>query len=1446
LNKIIEPKYLLISDSFVNWKILLLFCVSKYLISLFLKDTSLGGLAIKCVTRCIYGVLLLKYPFYFLSEFVLSVSIESTITLFSHLQKLFEILPQVKHCDLIRFKQRLINLKKTIIKDAGQYSSKELVNMALSAQQIKLVEQIQFNILRSIQDKQQKIIALPKITYPDGLPISDNAAQISATIKANQVVIIAGETGSGKTTQIPKICLELGRGVNGLIGHTQPRRIAARTVANRIAEELGTKVGEQVGYKVRFNDQVSERSYIKLMTDGILLAEMQKDRLLRQYDTIIIDEAHERSLNIDFILGYLKEILVKRPDLKLIITSATIDPQRFAKHFASKTGVLAPIIEVSGRTFPVEMRYRPLNDRVVSDGEEHSSQDVDVISGILSAVDELSDCGQGDILIFLNGEREIRDTAAALNTANLRHTHILPLYARLTVSEQNQIFKSHSGRNIVLATNVAETSLTVPGIKYVIDPGTARISRYSYRTKVQRLPIEPISQASANQRSGRCGRVSEGVCIRLYSEDDYKSRAEFTDPEILRTNLATVILQMHALDLGDIANFPFVESPDNRNITDGIRLLEEIAAVESVDNADKVGIKGKVSSTATQLTTSGRLLAKFPIDPRLAKMVVTAIEFGCIEQILVIVSALSIQDPRERPHEKQQLSDEKHNRFKNKNSDFISLLNLWQYISQQQQDLTQNHFRKLCQREFLSYVRLREWQDIFSQLKRTLKEQKITLTSIDYRFSMPATQQNQEASSAIDKAKESEQDASLTPVHQALLSGLLSHIGQQDENREYKGARGMKFFIFPGSALTKKSPKWLMSAELVETSRLFARMNAKIDPLWLEPLAQHLVKRNYSEPHWEKKQGAVMAFEQVTLYGLSIVSKRKINFNTIEPHTCREIFIREALVNGDCAIKEKFLSKNQQLVENIEALEQKARRRDFLIDEQHLVNFYSDKLPDTIVCQRSFLAWWKQAKQENGQLLDFSKAFLLNESIGELSAIEYPDFWQQESIILPLTYHFSPGDVDDGISVIVPIALLNQVQEFGFDWLIPALREELVIALIKALPKTLRRNFVPAPNYAEACLAAMPAEQGSLQEALAKQLLRMTGVRLPEDAWHDITLPVHLTMNFHVVDDKGNILKQGRDLNELKAELQGKVKASIKQVAEKGIEQADLTQWSFDELPKGYEKKVANITIKAFPALVDNKSSVSIELFEQEQHAQEAMIKGISRLILLNIPTPLKYLQENLPNKAKLGLYFNPFGSINELLQDCIQGACLYLVQQFSQHQNNEQLPRTEKQFVQCCDYVRAEIADCVLAAAIKVERALSLRHEVTKKMKGSVPLNVIQSHGDIKQQCEQLIFKGFVSASGLSKLDDITRYLQGMLRRLDKLPIDPNQDRLKLIEVNKVNDTFQTIMSKQRKDKPVERDLFATRWLIEELRISLFAQNLGTSAPISVKRILNHLKGFS
>lgn len=1320
------------------------------------------------------------------------------------IKSLFEKLHTVKLSDKARIKKRLHGIKK----------------ITSQAKQTRALTQIAEAIEQSASNKQWRITHLPQVTYPESLPVSQNVEHIAKAIQDNQVVIIAGETGSGKTTQIPKICLELGRGIDGIIGHTQPRRIAARTVANRIADELNSKLGNAVGYKVRFNDQVSEQSYIKLMTDGILLAEMQKDRLLRQYDTLIIDEAHERSLNIDFILGYIRQILPKRPDLKVIITSATIDPERFAKHFANVNGDLAPIIEVSGRTFPVEMRYRPLNEM----GDEQEG-DVDIISGILNAVDELSHEGSGDILIFLNGEREIRDTARALEKAQLRHTNILPLYSRLTVSEQNLIFKPHSGRNIVLATNVAETSLTVPGIKYVIDPGTARISRYSYRTKVQRLPIEAISQASANQRAGRCGRVSSGICVRLYSEEDFVGRPEFTDPEILRTNLATVILQMLALDLGAISDFPFVQPPDNRNINDGVRLLEELAAISSQQGT-------------VQLTKIGRVLSKFPIDPRLAKMILTAVDLGCIEQVFIIVSALSIQDPRERPHEKQQAADEKHSRFKDKQSDFISLLKLWHYINLQQKLLTNNQFRKLCQKEFLSYIRIREWQDIYSQLTHTLRELKIPMSRLALNFDddsfISASSHEQNVPN-----KKPEQSGQIDIIHQALLSGLLSHLGQQDENREFKGARGSKFFIFPGSALAKKPPKWLMAAELVETSRLFARMVAKIDPAWLESLAEHLVKRSYSEPHWEKKQGSVMAFEQITLYGLIIVGKRKINFNKIEPDTCRDIFIREALVNGDCAIRESFLKDNQKLVHEVELLEQKARRKDFLIEEQQLVDFYKDKLPETVICQRSFLAWWKKQKQTHGKLLHFTKAFLLKEDAVVLSDNAYPETWRQGSLTLPLTYHFSPGEVDDGISVLIPVGILNQVENSGFDWLIPALRLELVTALIRGLPKSLRRNFVPAPNYAQACVAAISESHGSLIEAIEKQLLRMTGVRLPDDAWQGVELVPHLSMNFKIVNEHGKLLKQGRNLDQLKNSLQGKVQASIKKVADKGIERKDIVQWDFNKLPKSYEKKMANITIKAFPALVDHKNTVAIELFEHEVLAEQAMLDGISRLILLSIPSPVKYLQEKLPNKAKLGLYFNPFGSITELLDDCILAGCQYLVKSYGD------LPRTESDFNRCKEHVRAELADCVLASAIKVERVLNLTHEVRKKMKGRLSLDVVQAHGDIKEQLESIIFKGFVTKAGHQRLDDIARYLKAIQRRMGKLQIDANQDRLKMIELAKVQSALAETIAIQPKGQPLNTELMDCSWMIEEFRVSLFAQNLKTAYPISAKRILNYLKEY-
>ncbi|MFR2695773.1 MAG: ATP-dependent RNA helicase HrpA, partial [Proteus mirabilis] len=876
----------------------------------------------------------------------------------------------------------------------------------------------------------------PKIVYPENLPVSQKKEAIYNAIKDNQVVIIAGETGSGKTTQIPKICLELGRGVKGYIGHTQPRRLAARSVAERIAHELNTTLGESVGYKVRFSDHVGDNTLVKLMTDGILLAELQQDKLLLQYDTIIIDEAHERSLNIDFILGYLKQLLPKRPDLKVIITSATIDPERFSKHFNQ-----APIIEVSGRTYPVEVRYRPI-------GGDALDSDKDMTEGIIDAIDELSRESAGDILIFMSGEREIRDTAEALNKLQLRHTEVLPLFARLSNSEQNRIFQPHTGRRIILATNVAETSLTVPGIKYVIDTGYARISRYSYRTKVQRLPIEPISQASADQRKGRCGRVSDGICIRLYSEDDFISRAQFTDPEILRTNLASVILQMTSIGLGDISGFPFVQAPDKRNIQDGVRLLEELGALqEGTDN------KG-----AYRLTPMGKQLAQLPIDPRLARMVLEARKYGAVRELMVITSALSIQDPRERPMDKQQASDEKHRRFQDKDSDFLSLLNLWDYLKTQQKELSHSQFRKHCRQEFLNFMRVREWQDVYTQLRQVVKELGFPINS---------------------------QPADFKSIHVALLSGLLSHIGQKDSDKqEFTGARNARFAIYPGSGLFKKPPKWTMVAELVETSRLWGRIAARIEAEWIEPIATHLVKYHYSEPHWSKAQGAVMANEKVTLYGLPIVASRLVNYGKIDPLLCRELFIRHALVEGDWQTRHAFFRENLKLRTEVEELEHKSRRRDILVDDETLFTFYDQRIPQDVISTRHFDKWWKIAQKNSPDLLSFEKSMLIKEDAKRVSALDYPNYWHQDNLKLRLTYQFEPGTAADGVTVHIPLPILNQVKDEGFDWQIPGIRHELVVALIKPLPKPIRRNFVPAPNYASAFLERVVTPEGELLDKL--------------------------------------------------------------------------------------------------------------------------------------------------------------------------------------------------------------------------------------------------------------------------------------------------------------------------------------------------------------------------
>lgn len=1295
----------------------------------------------------------------------------------SEFTALSQKLNQLTLHDKLRFQRRIQGAKK--IKNAQVLST--------------VIGEIDTEIMAAMQFIEKRRSVLPIINYPENLPVSQKKQEIMTAIRDNQVVIVAGETGSGKTTQLPKMCLELGRGVHGVIGHTQPRRIAARSVANRIAEELKTEVGSVVGYKVRFHDNISDTTLVKLMTDGILLAEIQQDRLLTQYDTIIIDEAHERSLNIDFILGYLRQILPKRPDLKIIITSATIDPQRFSKHFNH-----APIIEVSGRTYPVEVRYRPIVD-------EASDVDREPIQAIIDAVDELTHESYGDILIFMSGEREIRDTADALNKQMFPNTEILPLFARLSSTEQNRIFQPHIGRRIILATNVAETSLTVPGIKYVIDPGMARISRYSIRTKVQRLPIEPISQASANQRKGRCGRISDGICIRLYAEQDFLSRPEFTDPEILRTNLAAVILQMTSLGLGNIAAFPFVQSPDKRNIQDGIRLLDELGAIQhSAENSH------------IRLTDLGRQLAQLPVDPRLGRMVLEARKKGCVREVLIIVAALSIQDPRERPLEKQQAADEKHRRFNEPDSDFISFVKLWDYLQEQQKSLSSSQFRKQCKIDYLNYLRVREWQDIYAQLRQAVKELGFPVNS---------------------------QPADYLSLHTALLSGLLSHIGQKDiDKQDFTGARNARFAIFPASGLFKKPPKWAMVAELVETSRLWGRIAARIEPEWIEPLALHLVKRNYSEIHWSKAQGVAVAHERVILYGLTIIAERRVNYSRIDPVVSRELFIRHALVEGDWHHRYAFFRENRKLLAEVEDLEHKSRRRDILVDDDILFNFYDQRIPSHVISSRHFDSWWKKTLAIEPELLNFEKSMLFKSGDTHISKLDYPNNWQQGNFKLKLSYQFEPGANADGVTVHIPLAILNQVAEQGFDWQIPGLRKELVIALIKSLPKGIRRHLVPAPNYAQAFLerVASTMMQGSLLEALEREFRRMTGITIEREQWQLNSIPDHLKITFRIIDEKHKTLAEGKDLSKLKASLKQEVQQTLSTIADDGIEQDNLHIWSFGSLPQYYQQKRNGYEVKAFPGLVDDKDSVAIKLFETEHEQQQSMWAGCRRLLQLTIPSPIKYLHEKLPNKAKLGLYFNPFGSVLELIDDCISCAIDKLM---TEHGG---IVWDEQKFEHLREYVRTHLNETVVTIARQVETVLYMSHNINKRLKGRVDIQLAVSLADVKSQLSRLIYKGFVTGNGWQRLPDVTRYLQAIERRLEKLPQDPQRDRVLTQKIDYIQNQYQQLLMKLSSVDRIQPDVIEIRWMFEELRVSYFAQQLGTAYTISDKRILQAIEQVS
>ncbi|MEV5961342.1 ATP-dependent RNA helicase HrpA [Kribbella sp. NPDC051952] len=1240
--------------------------------------------------------------------------------------------------------------------------------------------------------------AVPEITYPPELPVSQLKDEIAAAIRDNQVVVVAGETGSGKTTQIPKICLELGRGVQGMIGHTQPRRLAARTVAERIAEELGTELGDTIGFAVRFTDKVSERSLVKLMTDGILLNELQRDRDLTRYDTLIIDEAHERSLNIDFILGYLKRLLPRRPDLKVIITSATIDPERFAEHFADSSGTPAPIVEVSGRTYPVEVRYRPINDP-----DDPATIDRDQTQAILDAVDELEYEADGDVLVFLSGEREIRDTADALNDKfrnERRTTEILPLYARLSNAEQHRVFQSHSNRRIVLATNVAETSLTVPGIKYVVDPGTARISRYSHRTKVQHLPIEPVSQASANQRKGRSGRTSDGICIRLYSEEDFENRPEFTDPEILRTNLASVILQMTSIGLGDIAAFPFIDEPDKRSITDGLQLLTELGAIEPAKTGDR----------HRRLTPIGRQLAQIPLDPRLARMIVEADKHACVREVMVIASALSIQDPRERPTDAEAQAQQAHARFRDPNSDFLGFLNLWNYLKKQQKELSGNQFRKMCRSEYLNYLRVREWQDIFAQLRQVASQIGVTLNSGE----------------AADPDN----------VHISLMSGLLSHLGLKDpaNQHQYIGARGTKFAIFPGSGLFKKPPQFVMAAELVETSRLWARVNAKIEPEWAEDLAPHLIKRSYSEPHWERKAGAVMAYEKVTLYGVPIVARRKINYGKVDPEVSRELFIRHALVEGDWDTHHKFFHENRKLIEEVEELEERTRRRDLLVDDETLFAFYDERIGAEVVTGRHFDTWWKKARQRDADLLDFERSLVVREG-AEVKEEEFPLHWTQNGMTFDLTYAFEPGTDADGVTVHLPLLVLNQVTADGFEWSVPGFREELVTTLIKSLPKAIRRNIVPAPDHARQVLPHLDPTSGPLIDALARELRELRGVVIESADWDWTRVPEHLRMTFRVVDDNGKTVAESKDLAKLKERLKPKTTAAISKVASKavsGLERSGLTDWTFGDLPRSFSEHRNGLTVAGYPALVDEGKSVAIRLQETERDQAAAMWDGTRRLLLLTMPSVIDVVQRNLTNQQKMTLMAGPHRNVGELLNDAIAAA----VDQLMAAANGPAWNLTAFSILR--DAVRSDLADTVLTILRQVEQVLGHARTVDKQISRASSPALLAALSDVRGQLEALVHPGFITQTGAKRLPDLVRYLRGIEQRLDKIGANAMRDRSGMAIVQTLTDEYEKRLRAVPTGKYPSPELLEVRWMLEELRISLFAQTLGTPYPVSEKRI--------
>jgi len=1290
--------------------------------------------------------------------------------------------------------------------------------------------------------------SVPTMRYDDSLPIAAKREEIKAALEKHQVLVIAGETGSGKTTQLPKICLEIGRGVHGLIGHTQPRRLAARSVAMRVAEEIGTPLGELVGYQVRFEDQSKDSSLIKLMTDGILLAETQHDRFLERYDTIIVDEAHERSLNIDFLLGYLKTLLPRRPDLKVIITSATIDLQRFSEHFNG-----APIVEVSGRTFPVETWYRPLAAETDEDGNR-VEDDLTVDQGILASLDEIEahekSVGKrpGDVLVFLPGEREIRDAAEVLRKANLKFTEVLPLYARLTPAEQQKIFRPAAGRKIVLATNVAETSLTVPGIRYVIDSGTARISRYSYRAKVQRLPIEAVSQASANQRKGRCGRVEPGICIRLYSEEDFLGRPEFTDPEILRTNLAAVILQMLHLRLGQIEDFPFIEPPDGRAISDGFNLLQELSAV----------------NRENQLTPLGRQLARLPIDPRLGRMLLEAAQLGSMAEVLIVASALSVQDVRERPADRQQQADQAHAQWKDPDSDFAALINIWRGFEEQRQALGSNPLRTWCRKNFLNYLRLREWRDAHRQLTLIVRELKLNDNAQNRRSQLagdhakpaqtaaPRRVEDGEASStdrpALTKdkkvnvklaeqaeASEAAQKAkSYAAVHKAILSGLLSQVGHKTEEGDFLGARQRRFWVHPSSVIGRKKPNWIMAAELVETTKLFARMVAKIEPDWIEPLAKHLIKTNHFEPHWEKKRGQVVAFEQVTLYGMIVVARRPVHFGPIDPPAARELFIREGLVRGEMLSRAKALTANRELLELFDELEAKARRRDIIADEDTLFAYYDARVPQDIYQTASFESWYKRESAKDPQLLVMRDEDVLARDASEVTAAMYPDHLRIGELQLPLEYHFEPNHPRDGVTLRVPAPLLPQLRSERLDWLVPGLIEAKAVALVRNLPKAIRKNFVPVPDFVKAALSKVSFAEGALPEALGRELLRMTGARVPDEAWSEAAAGVesHLKMNIEVVDARGKFLGEGRDLAELTARFNEASQAALAPPQQKA-EQKPVEAKGFAQVAEKAQAKMAGLSMTVYPALVEEGGVVKEGRFPTQAEADYQHRRALQRLLLQQLAEPAKYLRNKLPGLTELALLYRDMGKIDALVEDILLASldsCIL--------DGEAQLPRDGAALASLAERKRGDWATHAERLARLTLDILKLWHGLQKRFKGKIDLAQAVALNDIKAQLGNLVYPGFVRETPGEWLKEYPRYLKAVEQRFEKIGAQLQRDRVWSGELAGYWEQYQARLKKHQQEGKRDPELVLYRWMLEEYRVSLWAQQLGTKMAVSDKRL--------